>query len=220
MKNLKESSISFWRGKVLKYWWFYTGAILLIIVYAVFLKKPTVEYTELSQARPVKGNLEAGVVLVEYSDFQCPACGAAAKLLAKILPSYLDKIKFEYRHFPLVNSHRWAKGAAEAAECALDQGKFWEYHDLLFAHQNSLAKADLENYAAQAGLNVELWNDCLSTHAKRYAVEKDLAAAKSLRLPGTPSFFLNNQLVDDWQKLPELLQGLVQPLVPLQNNNQ
>jgi len=220
MKNLKLRLINFWRSKILKYWWFYGGAVLLIVVYAVFLKKPDVEYTELSKVRPVKGNLEAGVVLVEYSDFQCPACAAAAKLLEEILPSYLDKVKFEYRHFPLVNIHRYAKTAAEAAECALDQGKFWEYHDLLFSQQNSLARQDLENYATQAGLNVELWNDCLTTHAKKYAVEKDLAEAKSLRLGGTPSFFLNNQLVDDWQKLPELLQGLVQPLVPLQKNSQ
>ena len=203
----------------MKKFWLVLGAIIVILViYWAVSQSKQVEYVELNKERPVRGNPEASVVIVEYSDFQCPACGASQPIVEDILLTYEDKVKLEYHHFPLT-SHRYAYKAAEAAECAGDQKKFWEYHDLLFDNQNSLLTADLENYAGQTGINVELWQDCLTTHVKKYIIEKDLAEAKNLGLDSTPTFFLNGQKVSDWRKLPEMVQALVEPLVPLQNGN-
>ena len=200
-----------------KYYWI---IIVLVLVGAFFIltKSKTVEYVELNTDRPVKGNPEASVVLVEYSDFQCPACGAAQAIVSQVLEKYIDKIKFEYHHFPLTSIHKNAYRAAEAAECAGDQKKFWEYHDLLYTHQENLQLTDLENYVQQINIDLELWSDCMSTHAKKYAIDKDISDAKIQNINSTPTFFLNGQKVADWRNLLDMVQALVEPLVPLQNN--
>lgn len=201
-----------------KIYWLGGIIIVLAILYFAFGQKQAVEYAELTKERSIKGNPEASVMITEFSDFQCPACGASQSAVEEVLKNYEGKIKLEFKHLPLSAIHRYAYKAAEAAECAGDQKKFWEYHDLLFQHQNLLESSDLENYASQIGIDVELWRDCLATHTKKYIIEKDLAEARNLGLNSTPSFFLNGQKVPDWRKLPELVQGLVEPLVPLQNN--
>ena len=200
-----------------KYFWL---VIILVIAagYLIFNRSKTAEYAELSTDRPVRGNPEASVVLVEFSDFQCPACGAAQSVVKEVLDKYSDKIRFEYHHFPLTSIHRYAYRAAEAAECAGDQKKFWENQELLFENQNSLQPSDLEQYAEKVGLDAELWRDCLDTHAKKYAVEKDISQARIQGLNSTPTFLLNGQKVSDWRNLPQLVQALVEPLVPFQNS--
>jgi len=185
---------------------------ILIILYLTLFQEKEVEYAELTLERNFRGNPEASVVLVEFSDFQCPACAAAQAVAAQVLDDYQGKIKLEFKHLPLTTIHRSAYKAAEAAECAGDQKKFWEYHDLLFNHQNNLESSDLENYASQVGIDIELWRDCLLAHAKKYIIEKDLNEARNLGLNSTPSFFLNGQKVSDWQKLPALVQALVEPV--------
>jgi len=120
-----------------KYFWL---VIILVIAagYLIFNRSKTAEYAELSTDRPVRGNPEASVVLVEFSDFQCPACGAAQSVVKEVLDKYSDKIRFEYHHFPLTSIHRYAYRAAEAAECAGDQKKFWENQELLLQPQKYL----------------------------------------------------------------------------------
>lgn len=200
-----------------KYWFIIPIIILLVVVY-YFAAAKKAEYAEMKDEPHLLGNPSSSVVLVEYSDFQCPACGLATSLVKEVVEKYQDKIKFEYRHFPLTTIHKYAFRAAEAAECAADQSKFWEYHDKLFLNQDNLTKSDLLLYAKEInGLDGELFGDCLESGVKKKRVNEDLEEANRLGLNSTPTFFLNGQKVDDWQRLMEMVQGLVEPLVPLQN---
>lgn len=203
-----------------KYWLIILIVIIAVLVgYFIFQTKPA-EYAEMTDDPHVKGNPEASLVLIEFSDFQCPACGYAFATLTSQLDQYFDKLKFEYRHFPLESIHPYAFRAAEASECAADQGKFWEYHDLLFQNQKSLTKKDLALYAARIdGLDVELWQDCLDSGLKASRVRADLSEASGMGLNSTPTFILGGQIVKDWTQLPQMIESLVNPLVPLQNNS-
>ncbi len=199
-----------------KYWWAIALVALFIVLYSVFFSGSKVEYAELNIDPHLQGNPESSVVLVEFSDFQCPACGLAFPLVKDILAKYGDKIKFQYRHLPLTSLHQYAYRSAEASECAADQGKFWEYHDLLFDNQKSLTRADLKLYAQRVeGLDVELWQDCLSSGVKRKIVDADLDEAKKQGYNSTPTFLLNGQRVSDWSLLPQIVQQMIEPLVPL-----
>ncbi|MGH9886565.1 MAG: DsbA family protein, partial [bacterium] len=101
------------------------------------------------------GSRDAPTVLVEYGDFECPHCGAAYPMLKAVQRSLGDQLRFVFRNFPLVEQHPHAQQAAEAAEAAAVQGKFWEMHDMLFEHQNALETADLVGYARARGLDAE-----------------------------------------------------------------
>ncbi|MEK7125324.1 MAG: DsbA family protein, partial [Patescibacteria group bacterium] len=103
-----------------------------VVVLSVWYAKSQPQYANIDSPRPIKGDPKSSIVLEEFSDFQCPACGAAQPTVSQILKTYGDKIAFSYRHFPLLSIHANAFSAALASECANDQGKFWEYHDLLF----------------------------------------------------------------------------------------
>jgi protein-disulfide isomerase len=111
------------------------------------------------------------------------------------MQTYGDKIRFVYRDFPLTSLHQYAEKAAEASECADDQGKFWEYHDLLFANQSALDVDSLKSYAAQLGLDTAKFNDCLDSGKQTAEVQKDAQDAKSYGATGTPAFFINGVLV-------------------------
>lgn len=140
------------------------------------------------------GSAEAPVQIVEWSDFQCPYCTKAATTLAEVKARYGDKVSVVFRHFPL-DFHPQARKAAEAAACAQDQGRFWEYHDVLFAHQDALAEDALQTYARDLGLDVGVFGDCLSSgkHAKR--VQTDLEEGAKLGVQGTPGFFVNGRFL-------------------------
>jgi protein-disulfide isomerase len=111
------------------------------------------------------------------------------------METYGDKIRFVYRDFPLTSLHQYAEKAAEASECADDQGKFWEYHDLLFANQSALDVDSLKSYAAQLGLDTAKFNDCLDSGKQTAEVQKDAQDAQSYGATGTPAFFINGLLV-------------------------
>ena len=133
----------------------------------------------------------APLVLEEYSDFQCPYCQSALPLLSKLQEEYGDKLNIVYKHSPLLQIHPYAGNAAEASECAAEQGKFWEYHDLLFANQGALDMTSLKVYAAQLNLDTLRFNQCLDGHEKAHLVEKDLNEAILKGVTGTPTFFIN-----------------------------
>ena len=154
---------------------------------------------------PVKGDKDAPVTIVEFSDFQCPFC---QRFYQQTLPSIEEnyvktgKVKIVFRDFPL-SFHQNAQKAAEAAECADDQGKFWQYHDMLFEKGSGdgtgLATNDLKSYAQTLGLNTATFNNCLDSGKYTSEVQKDQADGTSYGVRGTPAFFVNGQLISGAQ---------------------
>ena len=140
-----------------------------------------------------KGGAGARLVLVEFSDFQCPFCGRHAKqTLPQIEREYVEtgKILYVMRNLPLESIHPDAFRAASAAECAGDQGKYWQMHEKLFGHQQALAAADLARYAQEAGVEPTAFRQCFDGDAHGAKIRKDLADAQAAGITGTPTFFL------------------------------
>jgi protein-disulfide isomerase len=148
----------------------------------------------------IKGNPEATVTLVEYSDFQCPACASFQPVMEQIMNTYGDKIRFEYKHYPLP-IHPYSQQAALAAEAAGQQGKFFEYHDMLFKNQQTWANSAVPatmfvQYATELGLDVEKFRQQQKSSILRDAVKADMAEARELELTSTPTFFLNGEKME------------------------
>ncbi|HEX6748046.1 MAG TPA: DsbA family protein [Longimicrobium sp.] len=139
----------------------------------------------------VEGRDGAPVTLVEYGDFECPHCAAAYPVVEAARARLGDGLRFAYRHFPLAEVHPHAIRAAEAAEAAGAQGKFWEMHRLLFLNQHALADVDLIRYAATLGLDLVRFEDELATHAHAPRVRRDYVSGASSGVEGTPTFFVN-----------------------------
>jgi protein-disulfide isomerase len=144
---------------------------------------------------PVRGAPDARVTVVEFSDFECPFCKRANGTMASLLEKYSGKIKLVYRDFPLENIHPLARRAAEAARCARDGGKFWEYHDVLFAQSPKLAPEDLKRYAVQVGLDAEKFDACLASGVHSADVQSDIDEGQRLGITATPVFFINGRSV-------------------------
>lgn len=164
-------------------------------------------YPEITSPRPVKGGTGASVVLEEFSDFQCPACQAAQPLVADLLTTFGERIQLAYKHYPLVTIHPQAFRAALASECANDQGKFWEFHDLLFEKQPNFSSSELKTYAESLGLSRESFAACLDSRAKTEVVRSDMSEAERRGVNATPTFFVNGERVEDWSQLKEIIQG-------------
>ncbi|MBI5037703.1 MAG: DsbA family protein [Candidatus Kerfeldbacteria bacterium] len=142
---------------------------------------------------PVEGNPDATIVIVEFSDFQCPFCFQAFPIVRELINAYGQDVKFVYRDFPITDSHPQAQKAAEAGECAHVQGRFWEMHDKLFLNQNDLSVPSLKRYANEIGLDTELFNQCLDSNAYADEVEEDFVAGLAAGVTGTPTFFINGR---------------------------
>jgi len=147
---------------------------------------------------PFTGSAGAPVTIVEFSDFQCPYCG---KFVTETMPQINDtyiktgKVKLYFRNFPLSSLHENAEKAAEAALCANEQGKFWQYHDKLFANQTALAVTNLKQYAKDLGLNSQNFDSCLDSGKTAEQVKKDTNDGAAYGVQGTPSFFINGTLI-------------------------
>jgi len=141
----------------------------------------------------IRGAANAKVTIVEYSDFECPFCNRVTPTIKQILDEYGDDVRVVYRHFPLNSIHPYAQKSAEASECAADQGKFWEFHDLIFADQAGLKGGDdqLKAWAAELGLNAGDFASCLDSGEKKGRVDSDQAGGAALGVTGTPGFFIN-----------------------------
>jgi protein-disulfide isomerase len=141
---------------------------------------------------PFMGPEGAAVTIVEFSDFQCPYCQRAAEqMVPQILAQYGDRVRFVYRDFPLYQIHPQAVAASLAAECADDQGKFWEYHDLLFDNQSALDDASLKGYAAELGLDQATFDECYTSRQHLDEVQGDFDDGNAYGVSGTPTFFVN-----------------------------
>ena len=153
---------------------------------------------------PVKGDENAPVTLIEYSDYQCPFCARNYREVLPILQQeYVDtgKLKFVMRENPLPTLHANAMVAAMAAQCAGDQGKYWEMHDVMFDNQRQLGVDDLKEYAATIGLDTEQFNACLDDKETEESVQRDLASGAKLGVRGTPGFVLGLTDPDDPDKV-------------------
>lgn len=142
----------------------------------------------------VLGASNAKVTLVEFSDFECPYCSALAPTLGQILKDYAGKVRLVYKQFPL-SFHQYAAKAAEASECASEQGKFWEMHDLMFANQSQLSDTIFSTWAKQLGLNVSKFDSCVSSNKYAARIQADQQLGSQSGVDGTPATFVNGQLV-------------------------
>lgn len=137
-----------------------------------------------------RGKADAPITLIEFSDFECPYCRRAQKTLHKVEEVYGDKVRFVFRHYPLP-FHKQAPKASEASQCAADQGKFWPFHDALFAKDASLKPAALKKLAGKLGLEPSKFDTCLDSGRHAARVAKDGTDGKQLGISGTPTFFVN-----------------------------
>jgi len=145
-----------------------------------------------------KGNPRAGLVITEYSDFQCPSCGRMQGVLKDLLERYEGQIRLAFKHLPLARAHPHALSAARAAECAGAQQKFWEYHDLLFSRQAEWAKekepiAQYRTYARELKLDEERFLSCLKSPAIHAVIERDGQEAEVRQVNATPTFFIGSE---------------------------
>jgi protein-disulfide isomerase len=144
---------------------------------------------------PSIGPADAPVTIIEFSDYQCPYCQVWYKqVYQQLLASYPNKIRFVYRDLPLP-MHPEAIPAAEAAECADEQGAYWKYHDALFTQQNGLNRAAYEQYAADLGLDTKAFVACLDSHRYQAEIQADASDATRVGISGTPSFVVNGRIL-------------------------
>lgn len=143
----------------------------------------------------VKGNPDAPITIVEFSDFQCPFCGRFHPTLQRVLDEYGDDVRWVYKHFPLDQIHSEARPAAEASECIAEQKGnegFWEFGDALFASQSRLGQAFYQELAQQMGLDMNQFNTCVTQRKYQDEVEEDYQLGLQLGITGTPGSFINN----------------------------
>lgn len=168
----------------------------------VNLKPPPVQRIEVSvQGAPIKGGEKAPVTIVEFSDFHCPFCKRVVSTLAQLESKYGEKIKLVFRDFPIDSLHPGASKAHEAARCADEQGKFWAYHDKLFASPPKSSPEIFKRFAKDVGLEPVAFETCLGNGKYQAAVKQDIEEGQRLGVTGTPAFFINGRLVSGAQPL-------------------
>jgi protein-disulfide isomerase len=144
---------------------------------------------------PTIGPKNAPITLVEFADFQCPFCYSAEPTVKAIMAKYKDKIKLVFKNYPLISLHPQAVNASMAAECAQEQGKFWEMHDILFENHAKLADNVYSNFAKTVGLNIKNFDTCYTNPATKEKVMQQEAYGQSLGINATPAFYINGILL-------------------------
>lgn len=154
----------------------------------------------------------APITLVEYGDFECPYCGRAYPIVKALQEQLGDQLRFVFRNFPIREAHPHAEKAAESAEAASEQDRFWEMHDTLFENQRRLRDSDLVDYATRLGLDVTQFTSELQSGIYEEKVQEDFMSGARSGVNGTPTFFINGERWDgDWtnpEKFAESLQQL------------
>jgi protein-disulfide isomerase len=156
----------------------------------------------------IRGPMNAPMTLVEYGDYECPACGAAYPLTEAIIDMLGDEMRFVYRHFPLMNIHPHAEHAAEAAEAAGAQDRYWEMHSTLFQNQDALENEDLARYAAGLHLNLNRFLQDLLQEAYADRIREDFRSGVRSGVNGTPAFFVNEERYDGPRDLKSMVAAL------------
>jgi protein-disulfide isomerase len=181
--------------------WQWLGGILVLALIggAIWLLWPKTGTSQNASANlinePSLGPADAPVTLIEYGDFGCTTCRGwyNAGVLDKLRSTYGDKLRFVWRDVPIITAQ--SPKAAEAGQCAFDQGKFWQYHDLLYQRAPALSVSDLKSYAAELGLDTGRFNQCLDSGEKAAIVQKSEADARQRGFTATPDFLLNGEAI-------------------------
>ena len=168
----------------------------------VFLTPPPFVRVEVKTAgAPVRGPANAPVTIVEFSDFHCPFCRKVQPVLDQLRAKYGDKIRLVYRELPLDELHPQARVVSEAAGCANDQGRFWEFHDAVFRSKPDASTAALDGFAKEAGMNLADFTACRTSGKHKTAVLASNEEGSKLGINGTPTFFVNGRIVVGAQPL-------------------
>jgi protein-disulfide isomerase len=191
---------------------FIVGAVVAAGIIALYLSKHTAAGTENTASGSsqtaaqggggrVRGPADAPVTLVEYGDYQCPTCGLYHPIITELLSRYQGKLKLEYHHYPLIQMHPNAMGAARAAESAGDQDKFWEMHDLLFEHQDQWSRSPSAEtiflqYALQIGLDSNRFMQSMKSPDTEKRILADVRRGNDI-VKGTPTFLINGHVLPD-----------------------
>lgn len=198
-------------------WWI--GIVVTAAVFAVvvgYLLWPRASVPPLGAARlaldPSLGPANAPVTLIEYGDFGCPSCQAwyRSRTLEQVLAKYPNKIHFVWRDFPIITTE--SPKAAEAGQCAFDQGKFWPFHDGVYDNAPAISIDDLKSYAARVGLDMKMFDECLDSGQDAAKVNQSLQEAYQHGFRGTPSFLLNGQPLAGPPSLAYLV-SLIDPIL-------
>jgi len=212
--EMREDVVKKERIKKLLVWGLVIGAIALTLFGFAKLTlsppPPTTPPAEVTLRDWVKGatGASASATLIEYSDFQCPACKFYQPLVSQVLAAFPDQLQFVYRHFPLRTTHKNAQMAAAAAEAAGKQGKFWEIHDMLFDKQDSWSKAIntkalFIEYAQALQLDAQKFGQDLDDSEIAQKIDADLASGEKAGVDATPTFYLNDQKVENIKSLED-----------------
>ncbi|MFA6522759.1 MAG: thioredoxin domain-containing protein [Candidatus Peribacteraceae bacterium] len=179
---------------------------LIILLSVTFFLAGCVDTTGLSSltSKTPRGDPNANVVVTEFSDFECPACRTTHVITTQpLLEKYGTKIRFDFKQFPLLTIHELALPLAEASECAADQGKFWEFVDMVYEQQlamdkeqKKVASSDIATWAQSLGLNMEVFGRCTASHIKKAAVLAEFEEGRKLNVGGTPTFFVNGKQLE------------------------
>jgi protein-disulfide isomerase len=156
----------------------------------------------------IQGAVDAPVTLVQYGDYECPYCGEAYPIVKEVQTKMGERLRFVFRNFPISTSHPHAEQAAEAAEAAAAQGRFWEMHDLLYERQRHLEEDDLHAYAKELGLDGERFDEEMAGHVHAERVHEDFMSGVRSGVNGTPTFYVNGVRHDDSYEAEVLLNAL------------
>jgi len=193
---------------------FISIAVIILAIAGYFIIKPNSE--EINIDEPVIGISNAAITITEFSDFECPFCGKYSREVFPLIEeNYIKtgKVKYIFRNFPL-RIHKNSDKSAQAAECANEQGKFWEYHKILFERQLDWANnpEKLKDYAQELALDKERFDNCLDSGKYKWEVKQDFNDGLNLGISGTPTFFINNIKVVGAQSFDAFKQIIEQEL--------
>jgi protein-disulfide isomerase len=173
----------------------------------VLLKAPPIYRAKLNiEGAPVRGAADAPVTIVKFEDFQCSFCKEEQQIFTQLLARYQGRLRIVHKDFPIDELHPQARQEHLAARCAGEQGKFWPYHDALYANAPHGSPADLRNYAVTVGLDRAVFESCLTSAKYAAAVQKDLDEGKQAGVTGTPAFFVNGRFLPGAQPLERFVQ--------------
>ena len=156
----------------------------------------------------IQGPADAAVTLVQYGDYECPYCGEAYPIVKEVQSKMGERLRFVFRNFPISTSHPHAEQAAEAAEAADAQGRFWDMHDLLYENQRHLRDEDLRAYATQLELDLERFDKEMAEHVHAERIHEDFMSGVRSGVNGTPTFYVNGVRHDDSYDADTLLEAL------------